>query len=806
MASTFCISRFTPLVTLLLGLGFTIPGLVRAQQSGLSATVSEPLVENSFAATQVITIEATADATVCLDLSHPCINENYGLPGAIALTTTNVVGANKDGFWIPDPCAGPNSCDEPFMALIQFDLMSIPSGATITNAELHLSGLTRDGSPGREIEIRPITESWNESSVTGLSSPGLSNPVFSYFHRDCFGSCIFDITGLVTEWYSGTRANHGLALFPPTAHSDPNFFIAYRSRHASIPDSRPRLVITIQAPNNPPSITRVNPSSSNVTVTVGESVTFDVSASDSDGTLDFFEWYIDNVFQENHPASGNPDTDSWSHTFNTLGGFDIFAYVYDDDGASAFTFWQVSVENPAEEYFDDFLYTSQQEMLTATDATTGFPMSWNIRTGTGGPGFGIWESGNVIPDGNNSLVTLLGRTIGESTSTLKAQIFTPEVFLEGTYAAMVRFSDAPNDPNVPDGDAVVETFFAASPFVTDDPNFSETDFEYYPNSPSVNGSPQLDCVTWEIVSDPRLPSDNLVETVPGSLAGWHLLLVQITGGSVLYYVDGNFIVGHGEPYFPESNMGINFNIWFSELLNPSDERQYSLDIDWVYHAKDEVLNTSAVQDIVVTLRSEDVPRRNTFQDLLPVELVSFDALLDGNSILLIWETASETNNAGFEVQHRHLGGGNTERFSNLAFLEGHGTTLEPQFYSYHIAELEFGTHAFRLKQIDFDGTFEYSPVVEVVVEMAERFVVKAVYPNPFNGQAQVRFAVQRQQRVRVELYDMLGRRVQILYDGEPSAGVMQTVSINGNELPSGQYVVRVMGASFMETRMVTLTK
>ncbi len=201
------------------------------------------------------------------------------------------------------------------------------------------------------------------------------------------------------------------------------------------------------------------------------------------------------------------------------------------------------------------------------------------------------------------------------------------------------------------------------------------------------------------------------------------------------------------------------------------------------------------------------PLSGTGGQLLPVELVSFEAMLDGNTVELHWQTASETNNAGFEIQSRIS---NLE-FQNfdwdvLAFVEGYGTTERPQAYHYRIENLEPGRHFFRLKQIDFDGTFEYHPEVEVTVEMVERFVVEPVYPNPFNPLAQFRFAVQRSQQVRVDLFDMLGRQVQVLYEGTPQAGQMHTVPIDGSNLPSGMYLVRVAGLSFVKTQTVTLLK
>ena len=191
--------------------------------------------------------------------------------------------------------------------------------------------------------------------------------------------------------------------------------------------------------------------------------------------------------------------------------------------------------------------------------------------------------------------------------------------------------------------------------------------------------------------------------------------------------------------------------------------------------------------------------------LLPVELVSFEARLDGNAVRLAWETASETNNAGFEIQFRNSKF-EIRNWEPAGFVEGHGTTERPQAYHYRIENLAPGHHVFRLKQIDFDGAFEYSPEVEIIVEMVERFVVEPVYPNPFNPLAQFRFAVQRPQQVRVDLYDVLGRQVRTLYQGTPQTGQMQIVPIDGSDLPSGTYLVRVGGESFVQSQMVTLLK
>ena len=116
---------------------------------------------------------------------------------------------------------------------------------------------------------------------------------------------------------------------------------------------------------------------------------------------------------------------------------------------------------------------------------------------------------------------------------------------------------------------------------------------------------------------------------------------------------------------------------------------------------------------------------------IPVELVSFDAVVNGTDVSLSWATVSETNNAGFEVQT--LSG---ENWNALAFVQGNGTTTEAQTYRFTAEDNAVGTHTFRLKQIDFDGAFEYSDELEVAVETPGTHLLTSAYPNPFNPQSQ----------------------------------------------------------------------
>lgn len=191
------------------------------------------------------------------------------------------------------------------------------------------------------------------------------------------------------------------------------------------------------------------------------------------------------------------------------------------------------------------------------------------------------------------------------------------------------------------------------------------------------------------------------------------------------------------------------------------------------------------------------------EEFIPVELSSFDAVLNGRSASLSWTTESETNNAGFEVQHSIEG----RAFASVGFVTGAGTTTEAHNYTYDVDNLSVGTHTFRLKQIDFDGGFAYSYEVEVSVdELVSTHELSAPYPNPFNPTSTFTLSVSTDQHVTATLRDVLGREVANLFDGSVSSGEQMTVQVNGSGLSSGSYLVHVQGEHFLDVRQVSLIK
>ncbi len=187
---------------------------------------------------------------------------------------------------------------------------------------------------------------------------------------------------------------------------------------------------------------------------------------------------------------------------------------------------------------------------------------------------------------------------------------------------------------------------------------------------------------------------------------------------------------------------------------------------------------------------------------LPVELSSFTADLQDRDVLLAWTTISEDNNAGFEVQMSNENAG----FELLSFVDGHGTTTERQDYEFTIQDLEPGLNRFRLKQIDFDGAFEYSPIVEIITDMADAFVLYPAYPNPFNPSTSIRFGARERGDAVVQLFDMQGRLQKMLFEGSLRAGELVQVSVDASDLAGGTYFVRFVSLDQSLVQTITLLK
>lgn len=191
---------------------------------------------------------------------------------------------------------------------------------------------------------------------------------------------------------------------------------------------------------------------------------------------------------------------------------------------------------------------------------------------------------------------------------------------------------------------------------------------------------------------------------------------------------------------------------------------------------------------------------------LPVELAAFDARVEADAVQLTWSTASETNNAGFEVEQALVTADGPAVWRRSGYVEGAGTTDAPQAYAYRLDAVVPGTYRFRLKQIDYDGTFAYSPEVEVQVRPTGSHYLTQAYPNPFNPRAAFTLTLAQPQHVTVTVYDALGRQVAVLQEGYLEAEATHRFTLDGVDWSSGIYLYEAVGEHFRETRTALLVK
>lgn len=194
--------------------------------------------------------------------------------------------------------------------------------------------------------------------------------------------------------------------------------------------------------------------------------------------------------------------------------------------------------------------------------------------------------------------------------------------------------------------------------------------------------------------------------------------------------------------------------------------------------------------------------------LIPVEMISFNATQVGNSVRLHWRTAKEDNNRGWYIERRVVDG----EWQDVGFVDGYGTTTDQQSYEFTDGRVAMNEkYDYRLRQIDFDGSMDYSDIARVYVAptpMATRLLPN--YPNPFNPATTVAVELAQEGPMTVEIYDMLGRRVRTLADGNYSAG-MHTFEWNGTDeqgiaAESGIYFARLTTAGITQTRQMQMTK
>ena len=253
-------------------------------------------------------------------------------------------------------------------------------------------------------------------------------------------------------------------------------------------------------------------------------------------------------------------------------------------------------------------------------------------------------------------------------------------------------------------------------------------------------------------------------------------------------MDGQITIGGFDLSGGTNGAGVLLNVVFKERGNPGAG----------------LLQLQDFVDGIEFATTED----GTLNNPVPVELASFSAQVSQNSVKLGWTTASESNNFGFDIERSFDG----NVFSKIGFVQGQGTTVVPQHYVFEDNEIDLADelHYYRLKQIDTDGSFEYSVTIKVELLSPETFVLRQNYPNPFNPGTLISYQIPLSSKVTLVIYNLQGQVIRTLVNEEVSRGFHNVIWNGkddfGKDVATGVYVYRMSAHKFVDAKSLTLMR
>jgi len=193
----------------------------------------------------------------------------------------------------------------------------------------------------------------------------------------------------------------------------------------------------------------------------------------------------------------------------------------------------------------------------------------------------------------------------------------------------------------------------------------------------------------------------------------------------------------------------------------------------------------------------------TISPVIPVELTSFNAAHRNNEVVLNWKTATETNNYGFDIERRT----NNGEFSKIGFVKGNGSTASVSSYTFTDKSAAAGNYAYRLKQIDLDGSVNYSKEVSVNTATVKNFNLAQNYPNPFNPSTVINYTIPSAGHVTLKVYNVIGNQIATLVNQKQEAGTYNVMfTMNSDKLASGVYFYKLEAGAFSATKKMILVR
>jgi hypothetical protein len=291
---------------------------------------------------------------------------------------------------------------------------------------------------------------------------------------------------------------------------------------------------------------------------------------------------------------------------------------------------------------------------------------------------------------------------------------------------------------------------------------------------------------------------------------------NVVGKHLYYGINSGDMVITFENY-PEKNGDANGWITFQIILKSNDNIKIQFNnVGTSFDINDGgvgIENSNGTQGITYRYDDKGGPifssplalEFGTNASALPVELTTFTVSVKNELVKLNWETATEVNNYGFEVERASYSTTHLQIWKKIGFVNGNGNSNSPKNYSFVDNNVVSGKYSYRLKQIDNDGQFEYSGAIEIDLEKPSSYELYQNYPNPFNPSTIISFSVPVTAPVTLKIFDVLGNEVATLINEEKPAGVYE-IEFNATNLSSGVYFYKVLAGSFIEAKKMLLTK
>lgn len=511
-------------------------------------------------------------------------------------------------------------------------------------------------------------------------------------------------------------------------------------------------------------------------------------------------FYIDYVAHEmGHQFGGN-------HTFNgntgaCRGGQRNASTAYEPgSGSTIMAYAGICSPQNLQMHSDPFFHTiSHDEIVAYTNFGSGNGCAVRTSTGNSSPIVSVPEGGFVIPI--NTPFALTGSAIDTDGDPLT---FSWEEFDLGPAG----------DPNLPRDDAPIFRVFnpVTEPYRTfpklfDLLNNTQTIGEILPsysrnlnfrlvardNKPAGGGI-DYKLISFKVAASAgpfKVTYPNTNETLPA--------LSPITVTWDVANTNGDSV----KTYFVKILLSVDGGQTFSDTLainTPNDGSQIVILPD--IQTSTARIKVEAIGNIFFDISDVNF----TIDEQVPVELTSFTAENSTEGIILRWKTATETNNLGFSLEKSF----NNSQFVEIKFIEGKGTTTNQNLYSFLDRELKVGTVYYRLKQIDFDGTYAYSNVISIEIALPSKFSLEQNHPNPFNPITKITFELPANSDVKLIVYNTIGQLVAELINDELNAG-RHEFDFDAQNLSSGIYYYTLSAAGkdgkvFHSTRKMILIK